>query len=105
MRSFFTILRRELWCAFTAPQAWTLLAAYLLLSGLLTLTLGGFLEQNSADLNGFFVWQPWLFLFLGAALGMGAWSDEYRSGTLEVLLAHPVGLHWKSNVQRMSSPS
>ena len=91
MRSYLTILRRELWCAFTAPQAWTLLAAYLLVSGLLTLTLGGFLEQNSADLNGFFVWQPWLFLFLGSAFGMGAWSDEYRSGALEVLLSHPVG--------------
>ena len=79
MRNFLPIYRRELWLAFVTPLAATLLVIYLVLSGLLTLTLGSFIEANQAAMNGFFAWQPWLFLFLGAALGMGQWADEYFS--------------------------
>ncbi|MBR4519253.1 MAG: Gldg family protein [Victivallales bacterium] len=92
MRNFLPIYRRELWLAFTTPLAATLLVIYLLLSGLLTLTLGGFIENNQATLNGFFVWQPWLFLFLGAALGMGQWAEEYRDGVAELLITLPVSI-------------
>ncbi|MBQ4481170.1 MAG: Gldg family protein [Victivallales bacterium] len=92
MRNFLSIYRRELWLSFATPLAATLLVIYLLLSGILTLTLGGFIETNLANLSGFFVWQPWLFLILGAALGMGQWSNEYRDGTAELLLTMPVSI-------------
>lgn len=89
MKFFWTIYKRELWRLLTTPLAAALLIFYLLLSGLLTLTLGGFIDGNSASLEGFFVWQPWLFLFLGAALTMGAWAEEYRTGSAELLLTMP----------------
>lgn len=92
MRNFLPIYRRELWLAFVTPLAATLLVIYLVLSGLLTLTLGSFIEANQAAMNGFFAWQPWLFLFLGAALGMGQWADEYRDGAAELLIPLPVSL-------------
>ncbi len=90
MRKFFHAYLHELKNYFFAPPAYALLIVYLLLSGFFTLTFGGFLESPRADLNGFFVWQPWLLLFIGAALCMGQWSEEYRSGTAELLLTMPV---------------
>lgn len=89
MGSFFTIYRREMWRLLTTPLASAMLIFYLLISGILTLTLGGFIESNSASLEGFFVWQPWLALFLGTALTMGAWAEEYRTGSAELLLTLP----------------
>ncbi|MBR6470337.1 MAG: Gldg family protein [Victivallales bacterium] len=92
MRNFLPIYRRELRVSWTTPLAATLLVIYLLLTGILTLTLGGFIETNIASLAALFVWQPWLFLFLGSALGMGQWANEYRDGTAELLLSMPVSL-------------
>lgn len=92
MHSFLTILKRELRVCFGMPQAYILLIIYLILSGLTTLTLGGFIDANNASLAGFFTWQPWLFLFLGSAFGMGMLSEEYRSNTAEILLSMPVSL-------------
>lgn len=71
------------------PLAAAMLVFYLLVGGVLTLTIGGFIDGNSASLDGFFVWQPWLFLFLCAALTMGTWTEEYRSGSAELLLTLP----------------
>ena len=89
MGAFQTIYKRELWRLLTTPLAAVLLIFYLIVSGLLTLTLGGFIDGNSASLEGFFVWQPWLFLFIGSALTMGAWAEEYRTGAAELLLTMP----------------
>jgi ABC-2 type transport system permease protein len=36
------------------------------------------------------MWLPWLFLFLVPAVGMRLWSEERRSGTVELLLTFPV---------------
>ncbi|MBO7742124.1 MAG: Gldg family protein, partial [Victivallales bacterium] len=90
MRDFRIIFRRELWSHFTAPPVYALLIIYLLLSGVMTFTLGAFIDSNSADLNGFFLWQPWLLLFFASALGMGQWAEEYRTGTAELLLTLPI---------------
>ncbi len=90
LHAFCLSLRRELWKMLVTPLAAAMLVFYLLLSGVATLTLGGFIEGNSASLDGFFPWQPWLFLFLCAALSMGTWAEEYRSGTAETLLCLPI---------------
>jgi len=41
-------------------------------------------------MEGFFFWHPWLFLFLVPAAGMRLWSEEKRSGTVELLFTLPV---------------
>ncbi len=84
-----TYFRRECWRFLTTPLAAAMLIFYLVISGILTLTLGGFIDGNSASLEGFFVWQPWLFLFLCSALSMGSWAEEYRTGAAELLLTLP----------------
>ena len=37
-----------------------------------------------------FEWHPWLFLFLMPAISMRLWSEERRSGTLELLMTLPI---------------
>ncbi|HRE82297.1 MAG TPA: hypothetical protein PLN52_14725, partial [Opitutaceae bacterium] len=43
-----------------------------------------------ASLESFFVFHPWLFLFLIPAAGMRLWSEEKRTGTIELLFTLPV---------------
>jgi ABC-2 type transport system permease protein len=51
---------------------------------------GGFFERGEASLIAFFLWHPWLFLFLVPAAGMRLWSEERRLGTIELLLTMPI---------------
>ena len=43
-----------------------------------------------ADMRPLFRWMPLLLIFLVAALTMRQWSEEQRSGTLEMLMTLPV---------------
>ena len=85
-----TIARRELASYFTSPVAYVFLVIFLLLTGFFTFTAGGFFERGEASLASFFGWHPWLYLVLVPAVGMRLWSEERRSGTLELLLTMPV---------------
>ena len=44
-----------------------------------------------AELSSFFNLAPWLLLFVIPAVGMRSFSEEYQTGTIEVLLTKPVG--------------
>jgi ABC-2 type transport system permease protein len=70
--------------------AYVFLVIFLLLTGFFTFTVGSFFERGEADLSSFFGWHPWLFLVLVPAIGMRVWSEERRSGTMELLLTMPV---------------
>jgi ABC-2 type transport system permease protein len=63
---------------------------FLLLCGFFTFMLGGFFERREASLVSFFLWHPWLYLFLVPAAGMRLWSEERRLGTMELLLTMPI---------------
>ena len=91
MRTTFLVMRRELEANFTSPLAYVFICIFLALGGALTFYLGGFLERGRADLSAFFVFHPWLYLFLIPALGMRLWAEERKSGTLEFLLTLPLG--------------
>jgi ABC-2 type transport system permease protein len=85
------ITKRELTGYFASPVAYVFLVIYLLLAGFFTFSVGlGFFEMGQASLVSFFRWQPWLFLFLVPAVGMRLWSEERRSGTIELLLTMPI---------------
>lgn len=47
-------------------------------------------DSGYANIDGLFVLAPWLYLFLVPALTMRMFSDEYRSGTMDLLLSKPV---------------
>lgn len=86
-----TIAKRELVGYFASPVAYVFIVIFLLLTGFFTFMLGGFFERGEAALNNsFFVWHPWLYLFLVPAVGMRLWSEERRQGTMELLLTMPI---------------
>ena len=88
--NIWTVAKRELQGYFTSPVAYVFIVIFLLLIGFFTFMLGGFFERNDASLVSFFMWHPWLYLFLVPAVGMRLWSEERRQGTIELLLTMPI---------------
>ena len=82
--------KRELGGYFASPVAYIFIVIFLLLAGFFTFNVGGFFERGEATLEAFFLWHPWLYLFLVPAVGMRLWSEERRLGTMELLLTMPV---------------
>ena len=85
-----TIAKRELAGYFESPIAYVFIVIFLLLAGFFTFMVAGFFDRGEASLDPFFVWHPWLYLFLVPAIGMRMWSEERRLGTMELLLTMPI---------------
>ncbi len=90
MAGTLTILRRELAGYFTSPLAYVFITIFLMLSGALTFYLGSFFQRGQADLQAFFLFHPWLYLFLIPAVAMRLWAEERKTGTIEFLMTLPV---------------
>ncbi|GAB4124331.1 MAG: ABC transporter permease subunit [Rhodothalassiaceae bacterium] len=90
MNTLIAVMKREFSGYFATPVALVFLIVYLMLSGIFGFFVGGFYERGEADLDPFFQYQPWLFLFLVPAVSMRLWAEERRSGTLELLLTLPI---------------
>jgi ABC-2 type transport system permease protein len=90
MRAAFVVAGRELAGYFSTPVACVFIVIFLVLSGVLTFTLGNFFARGQADLVPFFSFIPWLFLLLVPALTMRLWAEERRLGTIELLLTLPL---------------
>lgn len=84
------IIKRELQGYFSTPIAYVFIVIFLILSGVFAFYLGGLYERNQADLAPFFGFHPWLYLFLVPAVSMRMWSEERRSGNIELLMTLPV---------------
>jgi len=95
MRNVGIIMRRELASYFATPIAYVFILIFLILSNLLTFNLGGFYERGQADLQPFFTFHPWLYLFLIPAISMKLWAEERNSGSIELLMTQPVTL-WEA---------
>jgi ABC-2 type transport system permease protein len=92
MRNVLAIFRRELKGYFATPVAYVFIVIFLFLTGIFTFYLGGFYERGQADLEPFFRFHPWLYLFLIPAISMRLWSEERKTGTIELLMTLPITL-------------
>jgi len=90
MQNLAVVLRRELASYFATPVAYVFIVIYLVMSAVFTFYLGGFYEREIADLEPFFRFHPWLYLFLVPAIGMRLWAEERKYGTVELLLTLPI---------------
>ncbi len=97
MSAITTVFKRELRSYFATPVAYVFIVIFLVLSGAFTFYLGNFYERGQADLMPFFTFHPWLYLFLVPAVSMRLWSEERKSGTIELLLTLPVTM-WQAVV-------
>ncbi len=92
MQGLKAVCKRELTGYFQTPVAYVFIAIFLLISGLFTFYISNLFERGKADLEPFFTWHPWLYLFLMPAITMRLWAEERRSGTLEMLMTLPIPL-------------
>ena len=90
MRNVALILRRELASYFATPLAYVFIIIFLVLSNAFTFYVGAFYQRGQADLRPFFMFHPWLYLFLIPALTMKLWAEERKSGSIELLMTLPV---------------
>jgi ABC-2 type transport system permease protein len=84
------IFEREFSSYFATPVAYIFIVIFLMLSGVFTFYIGQFFERGQADLSSFFNFIPWLYLVLIPAVSMRLWSEERRSGTIEMLMTLPI---------------
>ncbi|MEC9347528.1 MAG: ABC transporter permease subunit [Pseudomonadota bacterium] len=92
MRGLLPLFRRELAGYFATPVAWVFIVVFLATTAAFTFYLGNFFVRDQADLRSFFTFHPWLYLFLIPAIGMRLWSEERKSGTIELLLTLPISV-------------
>ncbi len=95
MRNFKAVLKRELKSYFESPVAYVFIVTFLLATSGCTFFISRFFENRIATLEPFFIWHPWLYLFLVPAVGMRLWSEERKSGTIELLFTLPITL-WEA---------
>ena len=90
MKQTGSIFRREFSGYFSTPIAYVFIVIFLFMNGVFTFFMGDLFARGQADLEPFFTWHPWLYLFLIPALSMRLWAEERRSGTVELLMTLPV---------------
>lgn len=93
MNNIAAVFRREFAGYFSTPVAYVFIVIFLFLMGVFTFYLGAFYERNQADLEPFFRFHPWLYLFLIPAIAMRLWSEERKSGTIELLMTLPIPIY------------
>lgn len=90
MKNTIAIFKRELTGYFSSPVAYVILVIFLLVLQGFTFFIGRFLDVNQANLTTFFEWHPWIYMVFVPAVGMKLWSEEYRLGTVELLMTMPI---------------
>lgn len=89
----FTLLKKEFCNFFASPIGYIVIGVFLVISGLFLWVFPGefnVLEAGYANLDGLFFFAPWLYLFLVPAVTMRLISEERKTGTIELLLTHPI---------------
>src|SRR4029078_7931490 len=88
----FSITKKELHQFFSSLTGYITIILFLLINGLFLFILkdSNIFDFGYATLDKFFELAPWIFLFLIPALSMRTLSEEYRSGTFEILQTRPL---------------
>ncbi|MBN1935878.1 MAG: Gldg family protein [Anaerolineae bacterium] len=89
-RQSWAIARKELGAYFGSAMALIFVGTFLVVTLFSFFFVGKFWVRNIADVRPLFQGLPVLMIGLVAALTMRQWSEEQRSGTMEILLTLPV---------------
>lgn len=88
-----SLLEKEIRLFFSGPLAYLALFVFFVANALILFVLPtkfNIFDGGYATLEPFFDWIPWVFLFLIPAICMRAFSEEKKTGTMEVLLTRPL---------------
>jgi ABC-2 type transport system permease protein len=85
------VCKKELRQFFSSLTGYIAIVVFLLVNGLVLFVLrNNIFESGYATLDQFFSFAPWVLLFLVSAITMRSFSDEFRSGTFEILGTKPL---------------
>ncbi len=87
------LLKKELSVFFSTLIGYIVILVFLLANSLFIWILPGeynVLDTGYANLDTLFLLAPWVFLFLVPAVTMRLFSDEKKTGTIEILLTKPI---------------
>lgn len=87
MNNVLTIAGRELKAYLLSPLAWIIIALFAFFTGFIFVQI--ILQTQRADMSPLFNWMAVLALILTPALTMRLFSEEYKLGTMELLLTAP----------------
>ncbi|MBN2446729.1 MAG: Gldg family protein [Phycisphaerae bacterium] len=90
MKQALSIARKELRSYFSSPIAFIFIGVFLFTTIISFFWVDTFFVRGIADVRPLFHWAPVLMILLTSALTMRQWSEEQRSGTMEILLTLPV---------------
>ncbi len=90
MTQIIPVFKREFLGYFRSPVAYVFLIVFSAAGIGLAFFIGQFFKTGVASLESYFAFYPWLFLFLIPAAGMRLWSEEKRTGTVELLFTLPI---------------
>lgn len=87
-----SICKKDLSQFFSSLTGYIAIVLFLLIMGVFLFVLqdSSILEFGFASLDRFFELAPWIFLFLVPAITMRSLSDEFRTGTIELLQTLPL---------------
>lgn len=88
MSKTLTLVKKEINSYFISPLGYVVISVFLVISGWLFIQT--FFLSAQASMREFFDLLPIIFMFFLPAVTMAAWSEEKRSGTIEVLTTFPV---------------
>lgn len=86
MKKIPVIFRHEIARYFSSSTAYLVVAIFLVCSGFLCFYVGDFLGRNNADLNCFFMFVPWLYLFLIPAISTRLLTRSKNDESFELLM-------------------
>jgi ABC-2 type transport system permease protein len=91
----FAIVRKEVRQYFSGLLGYMTIAVFLLITGLVLFVLpeSGILDLGYASMDSFFSSAPYIMLILIPGITMKSFSDEYKSGTFEVLRTVPLKIN------------
>ncbi|MGE5518626.1 MAG: ABC transporter permease subunit [Candidatus Dadabacteria bacterium] len=85
------ICKKELQQFFSSLTGYIAIIVFLLVNGLVLFVLkNNILELGYASLDNFFNFAPWIVLFLVSAITMRSLSEEFKTGTFEILQTRPL---------------
>lgn len=85
------ICKKEFRQYFSSLTGYIAICVFLLVTGLVLFVFrNNILENGYATLDNFFAFAPWVLMFLVSAITMRSFSDEFKSGTFELLKTSPL---------------
>lgn len=85
------VCKKELSQFFSSLTGYIAIIVFLLVNGLVLFVFeNNILDFGYATLDQFFQFAPWILLFLIAAITMRSFSEEFKTGTFEILQTRPL---------------